>query len=78
VFEDIALKRIFGPKRDEVVGRWRKLHSEELHNVCSSSSIIRMIRSRRLRCSGHVARMGGEEELMYVIGGKARRKEATR
>jgi hypothetical protein len=57
VFENRVL-RIFGPKRDEVTGGWRKLHNEELHNLCSSPSIIRMIKSRRMRWAGHVARMG--------------------
>jgi phosphatidylinositol kinase/protein kinase (PI-3 family) len=51
-------ERIFGPKRDEVTGGWRKLHNEELHNLYSSPSIIRMIKSRRLKCAGNVARMG--------------------
>jgi hypothetical protein len=58
VFENRVLRRIFGPKRDEVTGGWRKLHNEELHNLCSSTSIIRMIKSRRMRWAGHVARMG--------------------
>jgi hypothetical protein len=51
VFEDRVLRRIFGPKRDEVTGEWRKLHNEELRDLCSSASIIRMIKSRRMRCS---------------------------
>jgi hypothetical protein len=55
VFENRMLRRIFGPKRDEVTGGWRKLHNEELHNMYSSPSIIRMIKSRRIRCAGHVA-----------------------
>jgi hypothetical protein len=58
VFENRVQRRIFGPKRDEVTGDWRKLHNEELHNLYSSPDIIRMIKSRRMRCSGHVARMG--------------------
>jgi hypothetical protein len=53
-----VLRRIFGPKRDEVTGGWRKLHNEELHNLYSSPSIIRMIKSRRMRWAGHVERMG--------------------
>jgi hypothetical protein len=57
VFENRVL-RIFGPKRDEVKGDWRKLHNEELHNVYSSRNIIRTIKSRRMRWAGHVARMG--------------------
>jgi hypothetical protein len=57
VFENRVL-RIFGPKRDEVTGGWRKLHNEELHNLYSSPSISRMIKSRRMRLMGHVAPMG--------------------
>jgi hypothetical protein len=55
VFENTVLRRIFGPKRDEVTGGWRKLHNEELHNLYSSPNIIRMIKSRRMRWTGHVA-----------------------
>jgi hypothetical protein len=55
VFENRVLRRIFGPKRDGVTGGWRKLHNEELHNVYSSPSIIRIIKSRRMRWAGHVA-----------------------
>jgi hypothetical protein len=58
VFEDRMLRRIFEPKRDEVTGEWRKLHNGELHNFYSSPNIIRMIKSRRIRWAGHVARMG--------------------
>jgi hypothetical protein len=58
VFEKRVLRRIFGPKRDEVTGGWRKLHNEELHNLYSSPSIIRMVKSRRMRWAGHVARIG--------------------
>jgi hypothetical protein len=58
VFENRVLRRIFGPKRDEVTGGWRKLHNEELHNLYPSSSIIRMIKSTRMRWVGHVALMG--------------------
>jgi hypothetical protein len=66
VFENRVLRRIFGPKRDKVTGCWRKLHNEELHNLCSSPTIIRMIKSRRLRWAGHVARMGrGEMHIGY-------------
>jgi hypothetical protein len=57
VFENRVLRRIFGPKRDEVTGGWRKLLNEELHNFYSSPSIIRIIMSRRMRWAGHVARM---------------------
>jgi hypothetical protein len=62
VFENRVLRRIFGPKRDEVTGEWRKLHNEELRDVYSSPSIIRIIKLRRMRWVGHVARMRGEEE----------------
>jgi hypothetical protein len=55
VFENRMLRRIFGSKRDEVTGDWRKLHNEELHNVFSSPSIIRVIKPRRMRWAGHVA-----------------------
>jgi hypothetical protein len=58
VFENRVLRRIFGPKRDEVTGGWRKLHNEELHNLYSSPVVIRMIKSRRMRWAGHAARMG--------------------
>jgi hypothetical protein len=61
VFENRVLRRIFGPKRDEVTGDWRKLHNEELHNLYSSPSIIRMMRSRRMRWAKNVARMGRGE-----------------
>jgi hypothetical protein len=57
VTENRALRRTFGPKRDEETGSWRKLHNEELHNLYSSSRIIRIIMSRRMRWAGHVARM---------------------
>jgi hypothetical protein len=58
VFENRVLKKIFGPKSDDVIGGWRKLHNEELHNLYCSPSIIRIIKSRRMRWAGHVARMG--------------------
>jgi hypothetical protein len=58
VFENRVLRRIFGPKRHEVTGEWRKLHSEELRDLYSSPSIIRIIKSRWMRWAGHVARMG--------------------
>jgi hypothetical protein len=68
-FENRVLWRIFGPKRDEVIGRWRKQHNEELHNLYCSPSIIRMIKSRRMRWAGHVARMEIKRNA-YVFGGK--------
>jgi hypothetical protein len=60
VFENRVLRRIFGPKRDEVTGGLRKLHNEEIHDLYSSPSIIKIIKSRRMRWAGHVARMGEE------------------
>ena len=61
VFENRVLRRIFGPKKDEVTGEWRRLHNKELYAVYSATNIIRVIRSRRLRWAGHVARMGRGE-----------------
>jgi hypothetical protein len=55
VFENRVLSRIFGPKRDGVMGEWRKLHNEELYNLYPSPSIIRILKSRRMRLAGHVA-----------------------
>jgi hypothetical protein len=77
VFENRVPRRIFGPKRDEVTEEWRKLHSEELHNLYSSPDIIRQVKSRRMRRVGHVARMGEETKVYKVLVGKARRKETT-
>jgi hypothetical protein len=70
VFENRVLRRIFGPKRDEVTGEWRKLHNEELHNLYSSSNIIRTIESRRMRWAGHVARMGEKGNTYRILVGK--------
>jgi hypothetical protein len=75
VFENRVLRRIFGPKRDEVTGEWTKLHNEELHILYSSPNIIKQIKSRRMRWAGHVARMGAECVQGFV--GKTRRKETT-
>jgi hypothetical protein len=61
VFENRVLRRIFGPKRDEVTGGWRKLHNEELHDLYSPPSIMRMMKSRRMSWEGHVARRGEEK-----------------
>ena len=57
MFENRALRRIFGPRRDEVTGEWRKLHNEELNNLYSTPNIVRVIKSRRMRRAGHVASM---------------------
>ena len=62
VFENMVLRRIFGPRRDDVTGEWRRLHNEELNNLYSSPNIVRMIKSRKIRWAGHVAlrvRKGG-------------------
>jgi hypothetical protein len=76
VFENRVLRRIFGPKRDEVTGGCRKLHNEELHTLYSSPSIITMVKSRRMRCAGHVARRGRRE--MYVEYWWERQKKKKR
>ena len=57
VFENRVLRRVFGPKRDEVTGEWRKLYNEELRDLYSLSNIVRVVNSRRMRWAGHVARM---------------------
>jgi hypothetical protein len=67
VFENRVLRRIFGLKRNEVTGGWRKLYNEELHNLYSSASIIRMIKSRRMRWAGYVARMGEKYAYWWEI-----------
>ena len=64
------LRRIFGPKRDEVTGEWRRLHNKELYALYSSLNIIRVIESRRLRLAGHVARMGDSSVAYRVLIGK--------
>jgi hypothetical protein len=70
VFENRVLRRIFGPKRDEVTADWRKLHNEELHNLYSSPNIIRVIKSRRMRWAGHVARTGERRNAFRILEGK--------
>jgi hypothetical protein len=74
VSENRVLRRIFGPKRDEVTGEWRKLHNEELHILYSSPDIIRQIKSRRMRWAGHVTRMGQERNVYRVLMRKPERK----
>jgi hypothetical protein len=69
VCQNRVLRRVFGPKRDEVTGDWRKLHNEELHNLYSSPNIIRMIKSRRMRWEGHIARMGEKRNSYRILGG---------
>jgi hypothetical protein len=71
VFENRVLRRMFGPKRNEVTGDWRKLHNEELHNLYSSPpNIIGMIKSRRMIWAGHVARMGEKKNAYMILVGK--------
>jgi hypothetical protein len=70
VFENKVLRRIFGPRRDEVTGEWRKLHNEELRDLYSSPSIIRIIKSRRMRLAGHVDRMWENINAYRLLVGK--------
>ena len=70
VFENMVLRRIFGPRRDEVTGEWRILHNEELNDLYSSPNIVRVIKQRRMRWAGHVARMGEERGVYRVLVGK--------
>jgi hypothetical protein len=70
VFENRVMGRIFGPRRDEVKGGWRKLHNEELCDLYSSPSIIRMITSRVMRWAGYVARMGEKRNAYRLLVGK--------
>jgi hypothetical protein len=70
VFENRVLRKIFGPKRDEMTGGWRKLHNEELHGLYSSPSVVRMIKARRMRWAGHVALMGEGRGAYNILVGK--------
>jgi len=70
VFENKVLGKIFEPRRDEVTGDWRRLHNEELNDLYSSANIVWVIKSRRMRWSGHVARMGEERGVYRVLVGK--------
>jgi len=70
VFENKVLRKIFVPKRDKVTREWRKLHNEELNDLCSSPNIVRVIKLRRMRWVGHVARMGERRSLYRVLVGK--------
>jgi hypothetical protein len=78
VYENRVLRRIFGPKRDEVTGEWRKLHSEELHNLYSYPAIIWQIKSRRKWWAGHVACMGEERKVYRVLVKKPKGKRPLR
>jgi hypothetical protein len=69
VFQNRVLRRIFGPKRDEVTGEWRKLHNEELNGLYSLPTVVRVIKSRRLRWAGHVTRTGeGRGVYRFLVG----------
>jgi hypothetical protein len=71
VLENRVLRRIFGPRRDEVMGEWRKFHNEELHNFLHSSpDIIRQVKSRRMKWAGHVECMGEERKIYKVLVGE--------
>jgi hypothetical protein len=78
VFENRVLRRMFGPKRDEVTGEWRKLHNEELRDSYSLPNTIRIIKSRRMRWTGHVARMGEKRNAYRLLVGKAEGKRPLR
>ena len=67
MFENMVLRRIFGPRRDKVTGEWRRLHNEELNDLYSSPNTVRVIKSRRMRWAGHVARMGEERGAYRVL-----------
>jgi hypothetical protein len=69
VFENRVL-RIFGPRRDEITGEWRNLHNGELNDLYSSHNTVRVIKSRRMRCAGHVARIGENRGVFRVLVGK--------
>ena len=70
MFENMVLRRIFGLRRDEVSGEWRRVHNEELNDLYSSPNIVRLIKSRRMRWAGHVARMCEERGVYRVLVGK--------
>jgi hypothetical protein len=71
----MVLKRIFGPKRDEVTGSWRRLHNEELHDFYSSPNIITMIKSRKMRYTGNVARMGEKTNAYRILMGSQKGRD---
>ena len=74
MFENRVLRRVFGPKRDEVTGEWRKLQNEELRDLYSLPNIVRVVKSRRMRWAGHVARMGQGRGVHRVLVGKHEEK----
>jgi hypothetical protein len=74
VFENRVLRKVYGPKRDEVTGKWRKLHNEELNDLYSLPNIVRVVKSRRMRWAGHAARMGENSVVHRVLVGKPEEK----
>ena len=76
VFENMVLRRIFGPWRDELTGEWRSMHNEELKDLYSSPNIVRVIKSRRMRWAGHVTRMVEERGVYRVLVGKPEGKRS--
>jgi len=76
MFENRVLRRIFGPRRDEVTGEWRKLHNEELNDLYCSPNIFGVIKSRRMKWAGHVARMGERRGVHRILVGKSDGKRA--
>jgi len=76
VFENMVLRGIFGPRRDEVTGKWRRKHNEERNDLSSSPNIVRVIKSRRMRWAGHVERMGEKRGLCrFLVGGNRRERD---
>jgi len=75
VFENRVLRRTFGPKRDKVTREWRKLHNKELNELFSSRNIVRVIKSRKMRWAGHVARMGERRGVYRVLVGKPEERD---
>jgi len=75
VFENMVLRRIFGPRRDEVTGEWRRLHNEELNDLYSSPNIVRVIKSRRMKWAGHVVHMGDERGCIGSWWGNRRERD---
>ena len=71
LFENMVLRRIFGPRRDKIKGEWRRLHNKELNDLYSSPIIVRVIKSRRMRWAGHVPRMSEERGVYRVVAGKS-------
>jgi len=74
VFENKVLRRIFGPRRDEITGKWRRPHNEELNDLYCSPNIVRVIKWRRMRWAGHVTRIGEERGVYRVLVGKPKGK----